>query len=655
MIEPAYHQKRAVPWRVLASAGLALAAPAACALLAPDALGGYRPTLWLLALIPVLWLAHDRGRRGAAAAAVAGFTLVVLIEFVAVPGDPALRDPRMVRTVTALFLVIALGIIALAKRYGDILATYRRGEHLRRLEAAVETMQLGVTVTDLKGLIRYVNPADAAQHGYAVHELLGRRSDIYAPGGSREGAGPRDLSGITSWERERTDVRRDGTLFPTLLHSDVVMGADGAPVGVVTVCENITGRKHAEREAARAAERERSLQVQLSQAQKMDAVGRLAGGVAHDFNNVLTVILAEAEIALTGLPDQAPADEPAARSLRASFLEILRAGRRASDLTRQLLTFSRRQMTVPTVFGLNDLLGEMEEPVRRLVRDDVEVLIRGTARPDRVRADRSQIEHVVLSLAANARDAMPAGGRLVLETALATVGVDDAMLHPRLAPGTYVVLGVSDSGTGMSEEVRARIFEPFFTTKGEGKGTGLGLATAYGIVGQAGGRIEVESASGVGTTMKVFLPLTEALHAAARPAATRGAQDRGGETILLVEDDEGVRGLVLRMLRASGYAVLESADAEDALRLLEARTGPVHLLLTDVMLPRMNGRMLAERVRILRPGTKALLMSGYTDDAILRHEMIEGGLPLLHKPFTPSALFTRIREVLDSPTARSAA
>jgi two-component system cell cycle sensor histidine kinase/response regulator CckA len=653
-VSEALDHQGALPARVVATSLLALAVPVACALLAPDRLGMYRPTLWLLALIPVLRMAYYRGWRGAAAAAGVGLAALVLVEFWVRPGEPALRDPRMAPTVLVFYAAIALGITVLAKRFGDVIESYRRGESLRRLETAVETMHLGVTVTDLEGRIRYVNAADAAQHGYTVEQLLGQPSSVYAPPGMRGPAGRRDLSGIASWRRERTDARRDGTLFPSLLNSDVVKGRDGTPIGVVTVCEDITERKRAEAEAERMAERERRLQAQLNQAQKLEAVGRLAGGVAHDFNNILTVMVGEAEMALETLPEPAPGGRHAPQTVRASLREIVKAGDRATALTRQLLAFSRKRATEPTVFALDELIAGVQRLLRRLVGEDIKLTVRRAAAPTWVSADRGQIEQVVMNLAVNARDAMPEGGRLVLQTRQVRLGAAEAATHDGLAAGDYAVLAVTDSGTGMTDEVKAHIFEPFFTTKGEGKGTGLGLATSFGIVAQAGGRIEVDSRVGTGTTMRVLLPLSSPPAPAPRAAPTPTPARTGGATVLLVEDDEAVRDTVARMLRASGYAVLKAGDPGEAIRLLGADAPTPQLLLTDLVLPRMDGRTLAARVRARSPETAVLYMSGYSDEVTRRHRGPHGGVPLLHKPFTPEVLAARVSEVLEAHLAHAA-
>ena len=296
------YQQEPIPPRVVVSAGAALAVPVVCTWLFPDALGPYRPTLWLLGLIPVLRMAYWRGWRAAALAALVGLLAFLVFEIALYRGDPALRDPPLLPAVAACYAALALGITVLAHRLGQVLEHYRRGELLRRLEKAVQTMRLGVTVSDAEGRITFVNQADAAQHGYAVDELIGQPCSIYALPEHRAPAGPRDLSGVSHWRRERIHARKDGTRFPVELRSDVVMGVDGCPLGVVTVCEDVTEVKRAEREAQRLAEHERSLQEQLNQAQKMQAVGRLAGGVAHDFNNLLAVVRSCAALAQGALP-----------------------------------------------------------------------------------------------------------------------------------------------------------------------------------------------------------------------------------------------------------------------------------------------------------------------------------------------------------------
>ena len=400
-------------------------------------------------------------------------------------------------------------------------------------------------------------------------------------------------------------------------------------------------------ESRRAYDELAETQGQLEQAQKMDAVGRLAGGVAHDFNNLLTVILGRTDILLHPLKPEDP--------MRRGIELIQRTAGRAADLTRQLLAFSRKQVLEPVVLDLAAVTTDMKDMLGRLIGEDIALLTNPTPGLGRVKADRGQIEQVIMNLAVNARDAMPQGGRLIVETA--NIDLDDEYVrrHVGARPGPHVMLAVSDTGTGIPHEIQSQIFEPFFTTKEQGKGTGLGLATVYGIVKQSGGYIEVDSEPGQGTTFRVYLPRLDAEPApvdrSARPAAAAG----GTETILLVEDEEGVRELARDILRASGYTVLEARNGPEALLLCERHQGPLDLLLTDVVMPRMSGRELAEHLAPLRPDLSVLYMSGYTDDAVIRHGVLGAGTAFLQKPFTPAALVQRVRETLEVAIARNLA
>ncbi|MBI3272035.1 MAG: GAF domain-containing protein, partial [Planctomycetes bacterium] len=384
-----------------------------------------------------------------------------------------------------------------------------------------------------------------------------------------------------------------------------------------------TARRRAE--AARA-----TVEAQLRQSQKMDAIGRLAGGVAHDFNNLLSGILGFSDLLLLKLGETDP--------LAVYAKEIYRAGERAAGLTRQLLTFSRKDILQPAVLDPNVVVQGMEGMLRRLIGEDIDFATALQPRIGRVKADPGQMEQVVLNLVVNARDAMPKGGKLTIETADVELDERYAQEHAGVRQGLYVQLAVSDTGTGMDAETRGRLFEPFFTTKEKGKGTGLGLSTVYGIVQQAGGSVGVYSEPGRGTTFKVYLPRVEAEAGARRPAAATVRETRGTETVLIVEDEGVVRALARELLGLAGYTLLEAQNGGEALLASERHAGPIHLLVTDVVLPQLGGRELAER-----------FMSGYTTDTVVRHGVLEGEIHFLQKPFSTKVFLNKVREVLDAP------
>ncbi|MDQ2938789.1 MAG: PAS domain S-box protein, partial [Acidobacteriota bacterium] len=377
---------------------------------------------------------------------------------------------------------------------------------------------------------------------------------------------------------------------------------------------------------------------QLRQSQKLEAIGQLAGGVAHDFNNLLTVIGGYSSIILAKLPQESPH--------RISVEEIKKASDRASSLTRQLLAFSRKQILQPKILDLNSIVSDLEKMVRRLIGEDIDLLALTDPDLGQVEADPGQIEQVLLNLIVNARDAMPAGGKLTIETGNAMLSEDYALRHAAIA-GPYVMLAVSDTGCGMAADLQAHVFEPFFTTKGAGKGTGLGLATVYGIVKQSGGNVWLYSELGKGTTFKIYLPRVDAMAADHQVSAGIVSAPKGTETLLLVEDEDQVRKIVQAILEDQGYDVISAANGEEALELAAQHDSEIHLMITDVVMPQMSGRELADRLADIRPRLKVLYMSGYTDDAIVRHGLLDAKLNFIQKPFDAATAARKVREVLD--------
>jgi signal transduction histidine kinase/ActR/RegA family two-component response regulator len=427
-------------------------------------------------------------------------------------------------------------------------------------------------------------------------------------------------------------VAKDGRILDIWMTVTKLVDDTGKPIGIASTERDITERKRVEQEM-------RTLEDQLRQSQKMEAIGSLAGGIAHDFNNLLTIIKGYSQLSLMELKEGTP--------LRGKVEEIQKAADRATALTRQLLAFSRRQVLEVKVVDLNTILRGLDKMLHRMIREDVELVTHLTEDLGSVKVDSGQIEQVVMNLTINARDAMPSGGKLNIETANVELDEHYTRNHVAVKPGSYVMLAVSDTGVGMTLEVRDRVFEPFFTTKEKGKGTGLGLSTVYGIVKQSGGNIWVYSEPGKGTTFKIYLPrVDEPLEEAGEKVVQKEIAGRG-ETILLAEDEEKVRQLTGQILTQNGYTVLEASHGDEASHICEQHKGPIHLMVMDVVMPGINGRELAKSLEPHHPEMKVLYMSGYTDNAIVHHGILEKGLSFLQKPFSTDGLLRKVREVLD--------
>jgi PAS domain S-box-containing protein len=485
-----------------------------------------------------------------------------------------------------------------------------------------------IFVKDRKHRLLLVNAAFCAFAGMSREQLLGKTGYEFIP----------KEQSVSFWEQEEnvfnsgkelvtedslTDGR--GNVHTTMTRKALLTDKHGNKQ-IVGLIRDITEYKR--------------LQAQFMQSQKMEAIGVLAGGVAHDFNNLLSVIKGYTELLMEDLA----LDDPR----RLDLEQIDKAGQQATSLARQLLAFSRKQMLQPKILSLNEAVAEMSTMLRRLIGEDVSLVV--NIRPDTgsVYADPAQLQQIVMNLAVNARDAMPQGGKLIIETANAEFDDDYIGDHSIAKAGSYVMLAISDSGVGMDATTQARIFEPFFTTKEKGKGTGLGLSTVYGIVKQSNGFIWVYSEPGRGTTFKIYLPRAERQTAKDRADGKSESGSRGFENVLVVEDEASVRALACRILRNRGYAVLEASNGEEALKIAEEYAGEIHLLLTDVVMPEMNGRELASKIEAIRPGIKALYISGYTDNAIVHHGMLDSDVAFLQKPFTVDCLVRRVREAISS-------
>jgi two-component system, cell cycle sensor histidine kinase and response regulator CckA len=504
-------------------------------------------------------------------------------------------------------------------------------EGLRRSERLFhdlfESAPDATVIVDADGVIRAANRQAERLFGYEPGELNGMSAETLVPPALRAGYRtvreqflnlpvPRLMG---SGQQNLEVARKDGSTFPIEISLSPMTTEPGV---VIAAVRDITDR--------------RQLEQHLAQVQKLEAVGRLAGGVAHDFNNILGVILGHSQIMLRGIPAEDP--------LRARVEQVQFASERAAGLTRQLLAFSRMQILEPRVLDLNSIIEGLEGMLRRLLGEDLDLTFHPGQALGRIRADPTQMEQILMNLAVNARDAMPHGGRLDISTFNSEMDADYARVHAGAVPGRYVCLAVSDTGHGMTKEVQARVFEPFFSTKDRGKGTGLGLATVYGIVKQSEGFVYLYSEPGDGTTFKIYLPRVDAVPdaAAAPPPATGGT-----ETVLLVEDEASLRELIGELLEANGYTVMAAEHPAAAIKIADQHEGEIHLLLTDVVMPGMNGRQLAARVKEHRPDIRVLYMSGYTEDAIAHRGVLDADALLISKPFTQEMLTRKLREALD--------
>ena len=514
-------------------------------------------------------------------------------------------------------------------------------ERTNMLRTLTEASPLAIVVADLDGRVQMWNPAAERVFGWTVGETIGGPIPFLLDDNAvdHRHLHERVLQGEAFTALEAQRRRKDGAIINVSIWTAPLRDSSGRISGVMEVIGDITERKQ--------------LEAQLRQVQKMEGIGRLAGGVAHDFNNLLTAILGYTDMLARQLPaagSQAPSGATALdwQRIHDGVQEIRRAAERAATLTQGLLAFSRSQVLQPTIIDVNAAVTAMEALLRRLIGENIDLATFLDPSLARVKADVSQLEQVMMNLVVNAKDAMPNGGKLTIETA--NVELDDTYAQSRVAviPGSYVRLAVSDNGCGMDGDTKLRVFEPFFTTKERGKGTGLGLSTVYGIVKQSGGYIWVYSEAGHGTTFKVYLPTVRAPLPDRPEMPPPEPAPRGRETVLLVEDEEIVRTLVRQVLTWHGYHVIEARTGEEALKIIE-RGDPFDLLLTDVIMPGMSAIELVKIVESKRPHLKVIYMSGYTDHAIVRNGLLAGNVPFLQKPFAPDRLAHKIREVLNRP------
>jgi len=618
MVRAPYALSPRVPARALLLSIAALAVPVAVTLLFPEALGQYDPLLWLLALVPAFLLAYYRGWRGVATSLAGGMAVLSLSQAtIALTGAGVQFNPLLL-AVVAIYVAVSLGI-------GWLTELLHRERALAQQEAVYVVLVLGAD-----GRIRYASPSAERVLGFTPDILVNRPIFDYVHPDDRHAI----QVGLDTRNRDDFPLdfrfRNSNGAWRALQGQATNLFDDPAVAGLVVRAFDISER--------------RNLQEQLRLAQRMEAVGRLAGGVAHDFNNVLTIIQGHVQI----LGEDLGPDHPS----RSDVEEIRKAAEHARTLTAQLLAFSRQQVLRPRVLDLNAVVSDIDRMLGRLIGEDIELVLDLDPGLGRIRADAGQIEQVLFNLAVNARDAMPHGGRLTLRTRNAEIDERFASRFTYLVrTGPYVRLDVCDTGIGMDERTQAHVFEPFFTTKAVGKGTGLGLSTVYGIVKQSGGYIWVESEVGKGTTLHLWFPRVEAPldeeetgdHPA--PASVEGRAD-ACETILVVEDDAAVRSLIRKVLGRYGYRVLEAVNGRDAIDTAERYDGHIDLVVSDLVMPEMGGRELAARIARVRPDARLLLMSGYTEDAVMRADVFDPDTAFIQKPFSPDEFARKVREVL---------
>jgi two-component system, cell cycle sensor histidine kinase and response regulator CckA len=494
----------------------------------------------------------------------------------------------------------------------------------KRFVDLLETAPDAMVVVNQVGKVVLINARTEKVFGYSREELLGQKIELLVPERFRgkanfffDPAGRAIASGM-----EFTALRKNGGEFPVEVSLSPLETEEGTLVS--GAIRDITDRKQAEED--------------LRQAQKVEGLGRLAGGIAHDFNNILSVILGHCELLGNVIAGADPS--------RSGIEQINIAAQRAADLTRQLLAFSRQQVMQPRVINLNHVIAEMRDMVQRLMGEDLEIYIDSAPSLWSIKADPTHVVQVVMNLAVNARDAMPSGGKLTIETQNVALDRDYKKGHPQVSPGEYVLLAITDTGIGMDEKTKARIFDPFFTTKETGKGTGLGLATVYGVVKQSGGFVWVYSEPEKGTSFKIYFPRVVETTSEDQAVPAHIHDLRGTETILVLEDNDQVREVAVAFLRSFGYTVLEASDAEKALEIAATHEGHIHLLLTDVVLPKMSGRVVGEKINVLRPNTKVLFVSGYTSNVIVRQGILDQGVAFLEKPYTREGLASKVRMTL---------